>query len=842
MKCLNTCLLRTTSSSPHVQKRMLIAPRALVKKTKKNRLKVNGVKLKELDPNSVMPIRDSRLLELKVKQLQEFTRSLREQFKSFDQPLSIQNTEPRSVTGKELQELEREAATVFESLTDSSSKSDTMLLQSSRYKNASLSDLINSYSDSKINSLLPEVVRQTIGDDTLILKSLMNQTKKDWNPIIDTLWRSTDRLKGISQRTLKKFFSSKIRNLTFENIEHLDEMLLEAVENDESRFRLYMYELLFENLAILSPQNIINSKNDPIIEKMKELLNRFNKSRHSFGLSNFILNSCITYTAKLKDASIMNYFFEEIQKKHSIQLSKESYTTVIQFYERLNLNKQAWDVFDTMKFLSSAQAPDAFTYNIMLKLCSKENNYSRACDLFQEMNERGVTPNRRTFAMLGKLLAKCSSDNVIAEGHATSLRMLGWKFISQLKEKEDYTGVEAMMSLASYDGDIALCRALYFKFVNRTYNELRSREKIDHKTAIKQSLNPVLFNYLLLSYSKYQSEKLPLLLSWDEGGQLRRDLLNSVDYTHGLNDDGTMILPFLPVLELNNKEHIILESNALWNFHIANGLFEEHVSVLQQDLDSNKLLNIVKCAASYDDFKFEILRLVNDWKRQFIDHKFLNAIALTTYLSIPLRHRVEDDFWSKLKRFSFQTHDLDDKLSQTYKIFSEKLKLRKASGEMKKNDLDCRSKTNNSKINDCLYYVYALRHKVLRDCAIYELALKGATAFGNVDRATEIWQDRGKFRHSNTFSKLPMTHRIQSDVDFAKLLIDFFITQGKFLDALKIVMSSKRYIEWKFPMIRRLYQGLLEREDHENVKKLMDIVNRKTSVQILEKQIEDLSI
>ena len=330
--------------------------------------------------------------------------------------------------------------------------------------------------------------------------------------------------------------------------------------------------------------------NNPALCKLKDLLQRYDMTIENVKITNdkqlaernkqhnIILNYCISYSSKSLNVATVDYFLKHFKEKYDILPDKFTYTNIIQFYSNLNLPEKAWDVFDTMKFLSTAHSPDTKTYNSMLKICQKTKNYAKAIDLFHEMKDRNVIPSVETFSLMGILLATCSSDNISAEGNDEALRLLGWKFISGMMNKEDILSVGAMMALAAYGGDIAVARAIYFEYTMNKYRLFKS-QNIHDIEAWQRAMNPVLFNYQLLAYSRFNPGKVPLLVGWDEGRNLRRDLLNFADYTLRNYEDYQIILPFLPLIELNDINQVLIESNALWHFHLNSGrVYKDYLS------------------------------------------------------------------------------------------------------------------------------------------------------------------------------------------------------------------------------------------------------------------------
>ena len=826
-----------------LQQRTIVLTRLNTKSKQYKKSKIKNVKFEDLTPDKVLAIDDSKVLEFKLKQLQEFTRSVREQIKN-SSTAAIKDEELNrnsDVTAHIGSDADADASeVVFRSLLPEPPKEgeikaiDTPELPNSEPQTgANLSEFILSISEERASRLVPKGIREAIGDDKLIISALSNKSNQNWNIIIERLYDTPLKLGRVSKMDLKSFLLPNIKNLAFENILKLEQMLFDEREVPKMGTKVLraIYDCLFENLAALSPMTT-DPSTDPILTKFKKLLDDYNKSQ--LKMRDRTLNLCLTYAAKFKDISTMDYFLKRFKELYGITPNRQNYTKIIQFYDSLNMIPQAWDVFDTMKFLSTSHAPDIFTYNTMLRVCEHEKNYAKALDLYQELRDKGITPNSDTLLSIAKVLAICSRDNITSEGNENSIRLLGWKFIGNMMANEDYASVSAMMALAAYDGDISLSRALFFRYTMNEYSKLQ-RTTDNHVQIWSKCIDPSLFNYLLLAYSKYRPDNVPLLFGWDEGSKLRRNLLNSVDYT-GRTTELPTSLPFLPIIELNTPDLLIAESDALWKFAVTNGN-----SGPTAGLDDTRILEL--CAAppsSFENFKYDILSEVNAWKKSTINNKILNVKCLMTFLTIPLRLGTKEQFLERLNAFTFKQHELDNILLQLYNKDKQLPDNEKSVGTSE-TILEVSRRTFDT--DEGARYIRSLRHKILFDAPIYELAMKAATAFDDAALAQKIWEDRGKFRNTKAYSKLSVKERISRDTTFAQLMTDFFTKQRRYDEALSIVLSSKRYINWTYPMIKRLLAGLTELDDKNSIKILLDVVDKKESpIRHIEEQLEELTI
>lgn len=836
MYCTKNICRLTISSLTHISKRSIVIPRSKNKKIKPLKSKTRHVTLENINPDDVMTLQDPKLLEFKVKQLREYTRRLQERLrasntnKTRDDEITDLFNEPKSDVAESLLN-----SFTSKSLPEHSSKD---ISASSTSVSQTLSDLIDTVSTHQIEKLIPEDARTIINNDTLIMKSMLKKKNPNWNLIITNLMNDKSKFLTLSEETVNSWLMNGITYLSYENIEKLDDLLQVWSKQHNTPISPEIFDGLLRVCSKLSPMksNIVTDiKEDIVFQKMKDILERMDES--SITPNEFNLTACVTYCSKLKDFKTMNFFLEKFQTEYGLTPNKHTYTKIIQFYDGLGLEERAWNTFDTMKFLSKSHKPDIFTYNMMLHICDKQKNYAKAIDLFYEIEEEKLTPNHSTFVTIAKTLASSSGDNIIAEGNAESLRLLGWKFISKMFENEDYDSVASMMALAAYDGDVTLCRALFFKFTMSEYTSKREFEPNTGNLWMK-SIKPILFNYLLLSYSKFKPDYVPLLVGWPEGAQMRRTILNSVDYT-GKASDTRNVLPLLPLKNLSSSDHILAESNALWKFILTNGDFTQSTTTsLSQELNSQILQKLTVESTNFEDFKFNILHVIGKWKVNHMNNSIFNHRCLVSYLSIPLRLNNATEFWERLDTYTFKESEFDDKLLEVY--YEAKLLEDKMTQSENHTSMEI---TTTSFIEKHIEYFASVSHKILYDNSTFDIAMKGATKFNNLERAKQEWIDRGKFRKTENYMKLGESKKSQLDSEFAKIMVNFFVSQKKYDEAMSIVLTSKRNIRWKYGMVKNLVDGLEKIEDKRNVKILLDILNRKpTEIAYINKQIENLDL
>ncbi|EDO16354.1 hypothetical protein Kpol_1051p2 [Vanderwaltozyma polyspora DSM 70294] len=820
---------------------------------KRRKRKVTSISLDDLNSVNLKKV-NTKELEFKVRQLKEFTKNLKAQIKRSESRNEKRETEDDI----DLEEINKDADSVFENLSNHERRKNHKVqnhlgipIGNSQNQSTNLSSLILGSSLEQAQKFLPSTLVTRLNDNNLVLKCLTDKTRQNWNPIIKSISKNREGLNGIGKNKLNSTLLSSVKGLYFDNIERLDKMLLEYVDNDITKFTTEMYLSLFENLSNikLTDPNMSNE----VIVKMKELLERYDEALikgTDTKMTQYILNNGIKFASKLNNHEHMEYFLTKF-KGYGIIPNRINYTTVLQYYIRMGISKKSWDIFDTMKFLSKEHAPDLIAYNSVLTLCSRDKDYSKALDIYNEMVNSGINPGTSTRTIMAKILAIASRDSFTSEGKSESLRLLGWKFIHEIIEttgsKLSHKSLESMIALAAYDGDVGMSRALYHCYVTTKYRNVVQNwvGKRDYVKIWKSVLDPRMLNYLFLAYSNYNSNKLPLLLGYEQGILLRRNIINSVDYSgrSEFDDDLGVLLPFLPVTEIKHNWELLAESRAIWHFNLEYGGSTSLRSTSESIVDKSTIMTAVENSKTIDDFKWNIFSKIHELKSQTINTDVLNSIVLNTYLTIPIKLHDKKEFVLRLKEFTFQQHDFDSKIESFYLESNNKM--------VEDNDKNSSSPSTSEDTsielaedpNDLLaHYILSLKHKILANCSTYELTMKAASKFNDIKLATEAWEERGKFRKSSSFQKLAQNNRMESDTKFAELMVAFFSSQKMYTDALHVVMSSKRYIDWKYPMVKNLHRGLLEIEDSRSIDILLDIVNRKSKVQTIEETISSLTL
>lgn len=95
----------------------------------------------------------------------------------------------------------------------------------------------------------------------------------------------------------------------------------------------------------------------------------------------------------------------------------------------------------------------------------------------------------------------------------------------------------------------------------------------------------------------------------------------------------------------------------------------------------------------------------------------------------------------------------------------------------------------------------------------FELAMKAAVRGADLAFGSEVWAERGKWRHSKAFQKLSRKERIESDFHFAREMVSLLALCGETKEALNIIKSTVNQFEWRKHHVPILIEKAVKTED-----------------------------
>lgn len=482
-------------------------------------------KVEQKKPVDTQLSRESLELELKIKEMQEFTQRLKQQLKK----------DKEDELAKKIKDIEKpvdedseDVDVIYGELTSGEDQEKPLLLGGE----SSSAGAISLFDQPAKGISLPPSVLDRIGDTVI---NIVSKENPNWEPIITYLFNSEKRLAGISKKDTYQFLSQiAIGTLNAKSLQLIHEML----KDQGIKFKTPIYDFFMRHFAALGQTNLVEGF--------------FNQAlQDGIEPTSYMYSHLIKVYSRAKDLNKINHTLKMMQN-NGVEAGLVIYTNILQLCVRLKDSKQANDIFQMMKFRSSQTKPDITTYNTMIFLSTKENDIYRALDLYRELLDEKLTPDLFTL----NCLAICCSKN-------RDFFIQGWKFINEISERNltpNHQTFQSMLRLAARDGDLELARALYM-----TIFRMRS----DISTAGSEA-----FVYLLMAYRDYKFDKEPLISSIEEGIAIRTNALRLVDFLglHQTIDDprieNTENPPFLPIAKITHPYQISAESNALWSYHL----------------------------------------------------------------------------------------------------------------------------------------------------------------------------------------------------------------------------------------------------------------------------------
>lgn len=194
--------------------------------------------------------------------------------------------------------------------------------------------------------------------------------------------------------------------------------------------------------------------------------------------------------------------FDEMLEE-GLEPTAELYTALLGAYCRNNLIEEAFAILNQMKALPRCQ-PDVFTYSTLLKACVDASQFDFVESLYEEMDERLITPNTVT-------------QNIVLSGYGRAGRFDQMeKVLSGMLEskscKPDVWTMNIILSVFGNMGKIDMMERWYEKFRNfgiepetRTFNILigayGKKRMYDKMSSVMEYMRKLQFPWTTATYN-----------------------------------------------------------------------------------------------------------------------------------------------------------------------------------------------------------------------------------------------------------------------------------------------------------------------------------------------------
>lgn len=287
--------------------------------------------------------------------------------------------------------------------------------------------------------------------------------------------------------------------------------------------------------------------------------------------------------------------------------------------------------------------------------------------------------------------------------------------------------------------------------------------------------SPRSFSFLLLSYARSTigrpvNEFQPLAITAHEAGRnFRRNILDLIDFSSNL-ENPKQAVPFLPKIALSDKKELLAELSAI----MAHALMM-HPGFVNSD-SVNTFLNVAANMGTLEEFL-----------DRYDEFTFLDRSGITDKTTVIEPEILEPFDTSVIARSEAATKS---------PILAQIL-------ESRKNNV-----------------------KVPRDTVTYLIALKAAAKHKDYTFAQAVWSERGTYRKSSSFKKLPRDTKDKLDFNFASGMVKC-LTDLKLLDdALAILVSTEYQFKWTWKELRPLYTAAVEIGQDNITKTIRGVVKR----------------
>lgn len=193
----------------------------------------------------------------------------------------------------------------------------------------------------------------------------------------------------------------------------------------------------------------------------------------------------------------------ETMIEEGLEPTPELYTALLAAYCRSNLIDDAFSILEQMKKLALCQ-PDVYTFSILIKACVDASRFELVDYLYEQMTERGITPNTVT-------------QNTVLSGYgrAGKFEEMEKVLMGMLKSttcKPDVWTMNTILSLFGNEGQVEMMERWYEKFRNfgiepetRTFNILigayGKKRMYDKMSSVMEYMRKLSFPWTTATYN-----------------------------------------------------------------------------------------------------------------------------------------------------------------------------------------------------------------------------------------------------------------------------------------------------------------------------------------------------
>jgi hypothetical protein len=573
-------------------------------------------------------------------------------------------------------------------------------------------------------------------------------------------------------------------------LERIGESVKNIVSNENQNWALVIHDLNesragFSNLAPSEVSEFLQQI--PLGQLQLENINE---------IKEMLANADITYNESIYDFLMKHLaennepvqvqaLFDEIVSK-GITANKYMFGHLIKAYtkskniDRINLTLN--------KMYSEGLEPSVKVYTNVLKLCVDLSDFKQADEIFQMMKFRSaeskpdieayntmieLADRRKDIYRANDLYLELLNEglkptvftyNCLAKICSKSEKDLlkGWQYIIEINEQRLEPNV--------YTFSVMLRLAAKdgdLELARAMY--LKIFEMQSNTTQYAMNESAVL---LFMAYRDFKFDRTPQLLHFKEGALIRRNTIALVDFLglhQNIVDDPLLSKqrenypPFLPVRTLTNSQQVIAESNAVWVHYLLNN-----------------------------------------------PHNIVTA-NIVTYLKIAVEHGDKAEFIRRYETFTYPSSEIN----KNKVIIDTEIELESA-------DVKPEEATN----PPALQFIANTNLKMERNSEIYTALLIAGRRFKDIELCEKAWLERGEYRKTIKYQKLPESVRTKLDHKFSYEMVLALLQLNLVYDAVHVVKSSQKQFKWDFYALKPLYQRLIELGDDTSAKDISMICNR----------------